>query len=385
METSAASAAREIAPLLSGMREETERDRRLSQPIVQRLVESRLSRIAIARQHGGLALPVDEALEVYEVLAAAEASAAWIVWNNQLPCFFSRYLAPAARAEVLVDASWLYASSTRPTGQASGQGDGYRVSGRWSLVSGCELAEWVLLACVVHEDGAPRMGAPGEPEIRFAYLRRGSFEILDTWHVGGMRGTGSHDVVATDVPVPAALTFSPGDKPTLDEPIGRVPMICTMSAGFAAQTLGMADAALRTLAALAHTKANVEAGPGLRDRAPVQVFVARQTAALEAARGHLRRRTRELWDAAEAGLHASPEQIGAVWAASHHAVDVAGTTLDGAYSAAGTSALYTTCPLERQHRDLHAMLAHVVAQPIWLEDAGKVKLGMAPTHPLFGL
>jgi hypothetical protein len=66
-------------------------------------------------------------------------------------------------------------------------------------------------------------------------------------------------------------------------------------------------------------------------------------------------------------------------------VDAARATLDGAYAAAGTSSLYTSCPLERAHRDLHAMLRHVVAQSTWLEDAGKVMLGMPPALPLYAV
>lgn len=31
------------------------------------------------------------------------------------------------------------------------------------------------------------------------------------------------------------------------------------------------------------------------------------------------------------------------------------------------------------------MLRHIVAQDFWLEDAGRVKLGMSPTHPLYAL
>ena len=34
---------------------------------------------------------------------------------------------------------------------------GYRVSGRWSFVSGCELATWMVLLCIVHEAGEPRI------------------------------------------------------------------------------------------------------------------------------------------------------------------------------------------------------------------------------------
>jgi len=385
MVASATTAARELVPLITALRDETERDRRLPTQIVERLVDTRLCRMAIAQQYDGLEVPISDALEVYEVLAAAEASAAWIVWNNSLPCFLSRFLAPATRAELFADRRWLYAVSTRATGKAIAEGDGYRVSGRWSLVSGCELAEWIALACIVHDGEAPRMLAPGAPELRLAYVRRGDFEILDTWHVGGLRGTGSHDVVVADAHVPQPRTVSPTDEVTLDRAIGRVPIICVMAAGFASQALGIAEVGIRTLITLARTKVNIEAGPGLRDRPSVQALIAGQTAALDAARDHLRRRTGELWRSAEAGARSSLHQISASWAAAHHAIDAAKFSLEGAYAAAGTTSLYSACPLERAHRDLHAMLRHVVAQSMWLEDAGKVTLGTAPTHPLYAV
>jgi hypothetical protein len=53
------------------------------------------------------------------------------------------------------------------------------------------------------------------------------------------------------------------------------------------------------------------------------------------------------------------------------------------HAAAGTSALYIDCPLERSIRDLHTMAQHIAAQPLWLEDSGRVLLGHAPTNPLF--
>jgi alkylation response protein AidB-like acyl-CoA dehydrogenase len=40
-----------------------------------------------------------------------------------------------------------------------------------------------------------------------AYLPKGAYRILDTWYVGGLRGTGSHDIVVDDVFVPAERTF----------------------------------------------------------------------------------------------------------------------------------------------------------------------------------
>ena len=55
------------------------------------------------------------------------------------------------------------------------------------------------------------------------------------------------------------------------------------------------------------------------------------------------------------------------------------------YAAGGSSSLYTDCPLERAHRDLRAMLRHIIAQSFWIEGAARVRLGRAPNHLLFAV
>ena len=57
--------------------------------------------------------------------------------------------------------------------------------------------------------------------------------------------------------------------------------------------------------------------------------------------------------------------------------------LDALYTAAGTSAIYQTCPLERAHRDFRVMLQHIVAQPLWLEESGRIAMGLNPVNPQY--
>ena len=219
--------ARELLPLITRHRGDTESARRIAQPVVESLRKTRLCRLAIPRELHGLELPTPAALGVYELLAGAEASVGWIVWNNTLPCFWGRFLSPSGRAEIFGNPDWLYASSTRPSGKAVVEDGGYRVSGRWSLVSGCELSEWMALRCMVEENGQPRMLQPGVPEARLVFLRRAEVEILDTWHTGGLRGTGSHDVVVKEKFVARAHTCSPMDGSTLDGPWVSCPSSAT--------------------------------------------------------------------------------------------------------------------------------------------------------------
>jgi alkylation response protein AidB-like acyl-CoA dehydrogenase len=256
---------------------------------------------------------------------------------------------------------------------ATPEGDGYRVSGRWSLVSGCELAEWWMLLCRI--EGEP----PGE---RFVFVRAAEGRILDTWHVGGLRGTGSHDVVVEDVHVPASHTLFPSDGPTLDGALGRVPIIVNLAADFAAQTLGMARAALEEVTQMARTRITPGPAPDLRDRPAAQAGVPLHAAAVDAARSHLHRCVAALWDRASAGGDPDPGEIADGFAASQHAVDVARRCVESMFAAAGTRALYEDHPLERAHRDLHAMLRHVVAQPLWLEEAGRIRFGLPTQNPL---
>ena len=384
MQTASLVAARELSPLIVRLRDDTETKRNVADSIVDRLRDGRLCRLAVAEALAGLEVPLHHALDVYETLAYADASVGWVVWNNALPFYLGRFLAPAARGEVFGDPRWLYACSTRPTGRATRTADGYRVSGRWGIVSGCELAEWILLLCVVEENGAPRMLAPNTPEMRFAFLRRGDYEILDTWHVGGLRGTGSHDIVADNALVPNARTLFVAEPSTLDSPLGRVPIICSMAAAYGAQALGVAQSAVDTLVELTSTKAPPE-GPALRERPAVLADIARQSAALEAARTYLHACAERLWRTAEAGGPPAIEEITALWGAGLHAADAAETAVDRMYADAGINSLYTTCPIERAHRDMHAMRRHIVAQALWLEDAGRVRLGAAPVHPLYAV
>lgn len=63
--------------------------------------------------------------------------------------------------EIYSDPSHVYANSARPEGIAKQTAEGYTVSGQWTLVSGCELADWFVLRCLVISEGSPTTLGPG--------------------------------------------------------------------------------------------------------------------------------------------------------------------------------------------------------------------------------
>ena len=372
-------AARALAPIVAANRDSSEADRRLAPAIVDGIRTAGLQRLTLTRENGGLEIPLLTALQIYEQLAGYDASLGWIVWNNALPCLFSRFLPPATRAKVFADPDWLHASSTRPSGRAVEEVRGYRLSGRWSLVSGCELAEWIPLT------GLVPAAAGDAQEMRYFFVHRTELEILDTWHVGGLRGTGSHDVVVDNLLVPEARSISPSDPSTASGPYGCMPIIATLSLGMAAQFLGIGSAALAATEQLATSRVTATPVPDMRDHPGIQIAVAGCSAAVTAARAHLHTQANRLWTQAEDQHEFQPEDIAPVFAASWHAVNTATEAVDELYSRSGTAAIYEDNPLERLSRDLRVMRQHVLTQPLWPEQAGRVRLGLPVDNPLFAV
>jgi alkylation response protein AidB-like acyl-CoA dehydrogenase len=373
--------AERLLPLIRELRHTTENDRCIAAPIVHAIRDSDLCRMLLDTGAPPPYTP-EEWLRVLETLAGAEASVSWLIWNNTLPCFWARFLDDAGRARIFGDSRRLFAGSTRPTGRAVTTAGGFRLSGRWSLVSGCELADYVSLMSLVHEDGVPRMRAPGQPDLRVLFVPKGRYAILDTWHVGGLRGSGSHDVVVDDVFVPVEDSFSPAPPVAGNSQLAQLPVIPVMIAGLGAQFLGMARAALAVTLEILRTKVSVDPGASIRERPSVLADIASYNAAVTAAGSHLYASMAAVWEHVRNTLPTAEDRA-ALYSASLHAAAVGRSSVVAMHAAAGTTALYIDCPLERSLRDLHTMDQHIAAQPLWLEDAGRVLLGHEPTNPLF--
>jgi alkylation response protein AidB-like acyl-CoA dehydrogenase len=235
---------------------------------------------------------------------------------------------------------------------------------------------------LVHEDGVPRMRAPGQPDLRVLLVPKGRYEILDTWHVGGLRGSGSHDVVVHDVFVPEEDSFSPAPPVAGKSQLAQLPIIPVMTAGIAAQFLGMARAAIAVTLDILRNKVSVDPGASIRERPSVLADLASYNAAVAAAGSHLRTSLAAVWDIARDTVPTTQDRA-TLYSASLHAAATARAGVVAMHAAAGTPALYIDCPLERSLRDLQTMEQHIAAQPLWLEDAGRVLLGYEPTNPLF--
>jgi alkylation response protein AidB-like acyl-CoA dehydrogenase len=250
------------------------------------------------------------------------------------------------------------------------------VNGRWRFCSNGENCDWLMGGCVVFDGAKPRLLESGRPDIRLIVWPRGDAEVIDTWHVSGLRGTGSHDMAVTDLSVPAERSASLiTDSPLIDAPLYAFPPFGLLAVAIAAVTLGIGRAALDDVLELAGAKTPTLSTRKLAERPATQAEVARASATLAGGRALLLETIDEAYEAAAEGP-LSIERRAKVRMASTHAVECATTAVDAAYRLAGGTAIYETSPLQRRFRDVHAATQHMLIAPATWELTGRALLGL---------
>jgi alkylation response protein AidB-like acyl-CoA dehydrogenase len=373
--------ARSFRPRIFAERDRIEKARRLPEDLARELAHAGFFRIFLPEAYGGLDLTPMEAMEVFEELARADASVAWCVWNGNTH-WTAAQLSPEAARTIHANPDVITANSTRASGQAQVVPGGFRVNGRWSLVSGCELGTWMVLLSVIYEDGKPRLTPAGGPENRFMLLPSESCEIIDNWNVGGLRGTGSHDLAVRDVFVSSTYASGFTDPHVLPEPRYRMPPFSRVIPGLGAMALGIARTAIETFIEIAGGKTPERTTQMLRDNHGAQIRVSQAESLVHSARLFLFDTLESLWRPLIATGEVPMEARAHVRLAASHAVTSAVQAIDLLYNGAGASALYTSCRLERAFRDVHAITQHIGVNPRVMETTGRVLFGLEPDTPL---
>ena len=382
-DTSLIEAAREIAPIVRKQSAAAERERRLSRPVLDALRDAGLLRMATPRSLGGLETdPVTRALVVEEI-GRHDSAAAWTLENPLDWAFFCCRLPDAGAEEIYGGGAdvLIAAQFGRPL-QATSTNGGYRISGRAPFVSNCYDADWISSTVLVDADES----VGDEPEMRMVYVPRGNCQIIDTWDVLGMRGTGSNDISVSDVYVPKSRTFpmvpefEPGSH--YRGPLYRLPVVGAAAGGIPTPMLGVARRALDEVTDLARTKSPVAASGLLRERASAQLQLGRAEAILRSGRLLLLDTLSQAWRRCIDGETHSLEQKADLLLAMAHAMSSAVQAVDLACSIAGTTAFRATSPLERCFRDVQTMRHHVFASEQRYGTFGQVRLGVPPDFPV---
>jgi alkylation response protein AidB-like acyl-CoA dehydrogenase len=332
---------------------------------------------------GGPELPPLVAFRVIEEISRASGS---IGWCTMIASAISNAVGlldvEVGRQMAGCPADMRIAGSIRPLGRARAVDGGYRMGGRWDFASGVHHARWLQAPCVMFDGDKPVRSATGAPVTRIFWVPAASATILDTWHVLGLRGTGSTEFAIADVFVPddrsVAMGAQPKEKGLLYDARLHLAWIWTATVGNA---MGIARGAIDAFAEMASAKSSTMSTALLRDRPLVQTRVAEAEAILRAARAYLLSAIGELWERAGEGQADLDAAMAQGRLAITHGMHEAVRCVDLIFHAAGTNAVYERNPLERHFRDIHVAVQHAAALPAHMEAAGKALLGLRPADP----
>ncbi|TML86347.1 MAG: flavin-dependent monooxygenase [Actinobacteria bacterium] len=375
-----ADTARKLASTIEPRRAEIERGRRLPPDLVAQLAGAGLFNLCVPRAYGGGEIEPADLVETIEAVARADGSTGWCVMIGATSGMVAAYL-PDDEARAIYRSSDVVTGGVfAPRGTATPVEGGFRMNGRWAFASGSQHCAWLMGGCLVGgADGARGGdGAPdGAPDARLLLLPTGEVEILDTWTVAGLCGTGSHDMVVTDAFVPAGRAVSLVTEPPRQRgALYAFPLFGLLALGIAAVALGLGRAAVDELTDLAGVKVPTGSRRRLAQRSAVQADVARAEARLRSGRAFLLDAVGAAWASACAGDDISLEQRALLRTAATHATREAAATVDLAYEAGGGSSIYASSPLQRHFRDVHVVTQHVMVAPATYELTGRVLLGI---------
>lgn len=375
LESSPIEEAVRLAAILPDRALEVESGRTVPADLVAELRAAGLFSLMTPASLGGLEADPLTIVRVVEELTRGDAATGWSVLIGQGGGYLAWLEADAAREIVAATPAPLITGSMAPLGTATDAatdagehagggagGDAVRLTGRWPYASGCGLSDHLVVGY-----------RPAEGQPRFALLPRAAVTVHDTWHVAGLRGTGSHDIEATAVLVPRSRTFDPYGPAREDGPLYRLPYMTYLLVAMAGFPLGAARRIVDEYRQIVLVKRNTERTL-LAETPIVQAEIARCEATAGAARAFVHEAVAQVWDETQDGV-ASPRSRARLTAAVQHAMRATLDVADSAMRACGAGQLYHRAPLQRYFRDVQTAAQHIAFGLEAQRRVGSVLLG----------
>lgn len=370
--------ARDMVPRLKERAEQCNADRKVPDITVQEMQDAGFFRVLQPKKYGGYEMDPQVFYDICMTLAEGCMSTAWIygvigVHNWQIALFDPR----AAEDVFGKDSNTRIASTYMPKGQVKVVDGGFQFSGRWGFSSGCDHADWIFLGGLIFKEGQP-------PEYRTFLLPKSDYEIVDTWHVMGLKGTGSKDIVVKDAFVPEYRTHkgidgftcnSPGNT-TFTADLYKLPFGQIFVRAVSSAAIGGLQGALDTFIDFAKVRVG-DMGNKTSEQPPAQKAVAEAAMAVDEMKLVLHRNFDVLMGKIRAGeaLTDMTERVH-FRAQAAQVVDRCAQHAYALFSACGGRGIFTDFPLHRYLLDIYAARGHYANNPDQFgRNYGSVVLG----------
>lgn len=361
-------AARRVASELAANVAEDERMRQLSDPTWKLLLDGGFLRALQPARFGGGEVSLVEFVDATIEISRASPSAGWVAGVIGVHPWQLALFSDKAQQEMWSEnPATMHSSSYNPTGKAEKVAGGYKISGRWSFSTGCDHCRGVMLGAIC---GSREIAGNQVRDFRSFLLMRDQYQIEDNWHVAGLKGTGSKDIVVEETFVPEYRTQShldyainaplPGQEVN-PGPLYRLPWSVVFNVALAASALGSARGFVDAWTA-ASSGRKLNSGGRAADDAIIQQRLAEAVWYLDASVARMRADAIELWQMAEAREPASMQIRARMRWNMNRGCELVGKAVGDLFRTASGRSIFLEHPLQRRFQDVQAALGHAYLQ-----------------------
>jgi 4-hydroxyphenylacetate 3-monooxygenase len=369
----------------------TEDERRVPDANIELIRKAGFVRALLPRQHGGDERDLWDYVQGIRTLATACPSTAWVTGVlNVHPASYC-YFSTDVQAEILKNGpDTISCSSGSPQIKAKLTEGGVIVDGRGKWSSGCHHAEWALVGVRV-----PSVADPKYPERTYRdhmfWAHCSEYRIDDTWHVSGLAGTGSNDLVFDSLFVSSerleqldAVMFGySSGAGTVDSWVARLPMAVPFSCFMPAVALGCADGMVEQFIKRQRTRKNAYTqAQGIHN--PVGYMrLAEAVIEINALTAFFKSHVEMVQDFGRRGGRLTEQRMHEMIAPYSYVTKRAVEVVDKLFQASGSSAIAKFNPMQRYWRDAHAAGLHIASDhETALQHYGRCLIGLPPTPDL---
>lgn len=367
----------ELVPEIAALARETEQARKPLDRVIARMDEAGLFTALTPKRWGGPELGLDTQLEIVEAISSACMSTGWIAAFYIGHHIFASRFSEQAQGEVFANGPrCLLPASTSAMMTAKTVAGGWELTGKATWGSGIMHADWVMVGGIC-DDGA-----------RVFLLPVTDVACEDVWHVAGMAGTGSNDIVLDGVFVPAhrALRqedFMAGTGAAIHaNPMYRAPLMPLIYSEIIGIFSGGLLGAQRAFAETIRKRVITHTGQTTVERPQAHIQIGQSFASLDAARELARsivRRTETLIETGDSSLDTRLE----LKALTGFTADLCRRAVNDMINRGGSSMFLSDRPLQRFFRDMNMIAIHAHWDcEIGFEQLGRHYVGLEPSNPL---
>ena len=367
-----------LQPLISSHAAMAEKQRRPVTEVWRAILRTGLLYHYVPRRFGGLEFGMEEFVQQILPIAEVCASTAWVASVTMEHNWLAAHFPEPAQQEFFKRGRFIVAPATsNPPSRAVRVPNGFRVSGRWRFGSGVMHSNWILAMVII--DGDP---APYPYWVAFPTTEA---QILDTWYVDGLAGTGSNDILAKDVFVPEHMAVSmremengtsPGSK-LHGNPLYRIPAVPSLTLTVTPTIVGAARGAVNLFRERLLTRKIYGSNIPQAQVSSAQVRLARADLLARTSELLMRSLAGDLHDLAKRGDSDNSAARKMIVAQNAHASFLAKESVRLVQDGSGSSVHALNDPLQRIMRDVNVVASHLAHDLETLaEQYGKSLLGI---------